>query len=277
MTALRQRLRPIPQSPVWHPEGDVWVHTHMVRYSMRDAMDVALGDCDDHPCLSLLNFDLTREEEKLLSVAAWMHDIGKIETTTLNIRGHRIPYIGLLKWIERFGRWQAIGHERPKHFKNQMRKLAGTLWERVWRSMRMSDKTDLFFVIKHHMRLANVNESNAAMKLGFGRRYTRKWINAEGQYKNKRRIKLLILLILMDRFGQDLPDPHIRSKKTLTSLQQGADRFKRRLGEAQSAPAPNDPVAFVESLAGKPEQIVRMAFRGKFGRDASPEEIGVLS
>ncbi len=69
-------LQGVPQDPIYHPEGDVWIHTLMV-------VDV----------MSRLHSD-DKEENLYLSLAALCHDLGKSNTT---------------KKID--GRIRAIGHE----------------------------------------------------------------------------------------------------------------------------------------------------------------------
>lgn len=61
-----------PQDPVWHPEGDVFVHTcHVV-----DAMAKL---CDEH--------SISGDDRVVLIFAALLHDVGKPETTVLNDEG----------------------------------------------------------------------------------------------------------------------------------------------------------------------------------------------
>ncbi len=59
------RLAGVPQDPVWHPEGDVLVHTLMV-------LDRARAIADE----------LVPEAREVLLLAALCHDLGKPETTT---------------------------------------------------------------------------------------------------------------------------------------------------------------------------------------------------
>jgi|KBSMisStandDraft_5_1062788.scaffolds.fasta_scaffold213591_1 tRNA nucleotidyltransferase (CCA-adding enzyme) len=65
-------LQGCPQDPQWHPEGDVWTHT---LYVVDEAARVAQRD------------GLTREERRLLALAALCHDLGKPATTAM-IDGH---------------------------------------------------------------------------------------------------------------------------------------------------------------------------------------------
>ena len=71
----------VPQSPIWHPEGDVWVHTMMCVDQMKKMLD-------KHSHMD--------EKEKLKFMFAILsHDLGKATTTT----------------IEEDGRIRSIGHE----------------------------------------------------------------------------------------------------------------------------------------------------------------------
>ncbi len=69
-------LRGCPQDPIWHPEGDVWVHTAHV---MDCFAEERLGD---------------EWEDLVVGFACLCHDLGKPATTT---------------WID--GRWRSPGHE----------------------------------------------------------------------------------------------------------------------------------------------------------------------
>lgn len=60
------RLADVPQDPIWHPEGDVLVHTLMVLDRAREIAAEVEG-----------------EAREVLMFAALCHDLGKPETTTL--------------------------------------------------------------------------------------------------------------------------------------------------------------------------------------------------
>jgi len=57
-----QELRDCPQDPIYHAEGDVWIHTKMV---MEALMDMAYWP------------QLEEESQKALFWSAVMHDIAK--------------------------------------------------------------------------------------------------------------------------------------------------------------------------------------------------------
>jgi tRNA nucleotidyltransferase (CCA-adding enzyme) len=70
-------LREVPQDPVWHPEGDVFVHTRLVVDRARELID-----------------DLPYSRQVTVMLAALAHDFGKPSTT---------------EFLE--GRWRSRGHE----------------------------------------------------------------------------------------------------------------------------------------------------------------------
>lgn len=97
------RLVGVPQDPVWHPEGDVFVHTLMVVDRAREIAG-SLGE----------------DETEILLLAALCHDLGKPETTTVD--GERIrslahesasarrtrDWLGALRFPERVVRTVAV-------------------------------------------------------------------------------------------------------------------------------------------------------------------------
>ena len=67
----------IPQSPIWHPEGDVWVHTMMALDTMQEE-------------LKIKNEKLKMKEKQKLTFlfAILCHDLGKAVSTTVDDEGN---------------------------------------------------------------------------------------------------------------------------------------------------------------------------------------------
>lgn len=61
-----EQMKQTPQSPIYHGEGDVYTHTMMVYDALKTLPEY---------------MELTENQQKILSLAALMHDIGKISTT----------------------------------------------------------------------------------------------------------------------------------------------------------------------------------------------------
>jgi len=66
----------VPQSPIWHPEGDVWVHTMMV---LDEMAYLCREEC---PCV-----DSEKQRLKFL-FATLCHDLGKAVSTTVDTEGN---------------------------------------------------------------------------------------------------------------------------------------------------------------------------------------------
>jgi len=267
MSSLRDKLSPIPQHPGHHPEGDVFTHTRMVRQAMPQALTL-LKQAQQEPNSSLsgFDFDLTPEEVKLLRASAWFHDIGKAGTTTLNIGGQHFPHSKGLEKFASWGSWQSLGHSYPKAFKPQMRELQGTPWEAMWNKMSTSDKSDLFFIVKHHMGTRHASP-------GFGRGSTEKFVGPNGKYKNTRRIKLLIVILVMDALGRGIADPQGSGVETIQDLEQGATKPWAVPQSQQSQPAPDDPTEFLKKYKSKSSDLLGRMFQGKFGREPTEDEV----
>jgi len=67
-----------PQNPVWHPEGDVWIHTCMV-------LDNA----------AKLRHNIPEEWRLAYMFGALLHDVGKPSTTTPDLRAHGHDVAGI--------------------------------------------------------------------------------------------------------------------------------------------------------------------------------------
>lgn len=194
-----------------------------------------------------LDSDLSESDMNLLRIGAWMHDIGKASATTITK-----------------GKIQAIGHENPEHFEPMMQRL-GQPWKRMYDQASGEDKQDLWFMIQHHMNLTNS---------GFSKKLLMQLLDKTGKFINDRKIKLLLILIMMDQSGRlslndlngDAALPGISNNMRNSAV---SARFLKA-----SAPATDDPIAFVNQMRtrGLIGQQIRAAFQGKFGRPPSPDE-----
>ena len=82
---------------------------------------------------------------------------------------------------------------------------------------------------------------------------------------------------MMDRLGRGFPkEKRIQEAlDTIQAFQTCADDLVYRLNKPQTQPAPNDPKEFIRHLSGKPKRIIAMAFKGKFDREPTEEELMV--
>ena len=259
MSSLRSMLRGVPQSPKHHPEGDVYAHVRLVRRSLEDAVKMLSERARGVDSFRLIDFAINEKNESLLlRAAAWLHDIGKVTAT---IR-------------KESGAWSAVGHDRPRHFLPQLRRLGGS-WRRMWMRADFEVRKDLLFLIRWHMAFSQ-SKGDAAL----GKARARRWISDDGAYRPIRRIKLLLVLIVADRMGRGFADRHERGAKAVeTMIEATADRVRDAERNRRAAiKPPEDPVEFLRYLASwqKPLDVCLRAFEGKFGRAPSREELSLI-
>lgn len=192
-------LKSVPQNKKHHAEGDVFTHTRMVRSRLPMAINFVKNEQLKNPdsVFSNLDMNITPQEEKILKMAAWFHDIGKASATKVDLDTGKIT---------------AHAHEHPKHYMPQIEKLQGPLKD-IYNSLSESDKDILHFIIDNHMSLNQ--ETGLPKKL---------WtiiFDDDGKIKNEIKPKLLITLMIMDRTGrirgEDF-EPHIQSFKQKQEL-----------------------------------------------------------
>ncbi|MBE5779490.1 MAG: HD domain-containing protein [Clostridiales bacterium] len=63
-----EKMKQVPQHPLWHGEGNVWIHTKMVCEALVETQEYHL---------------LSRVQQQVLALAALFHDVGKISCTRM--------------------------------------------------------------------------------------------------------------------------------------------------------------------------------------------------
>jgi tRNA nucleotidyltransferase (CCA-adding enzyme) len=167
----------VPQNPKNHPEGSVYRHTKMVRAALNPAIKLLQSKQEADPSGPLSNLDLNfnQADINILRLGALLHDIGK---------GEALNPITL----------SAHGHETPEVFEKAMKGL-GDIWKYMYDKADQTEKDDLWWIIKYHMSLKDdVGFQNKALK--------KELLDDNGKYRNERRVKLLLVLLLMDRMGR---------------------------------------------------------------------------
>lgn len=181
-TSFKDLLEPVPQNPEHHAEGNVLKHTRMVRKSLDTVKNLLSKESNKFPFKNI-NFNLNNKEEKILKMAAWLHDIGKASATT----------IGGKHWSNGGeGKIQAIDHQKSNHYLPMIDKLHPTVKDML-NTLSQDELSDLYFCIDNHM---NLRDGKLSRRLG------NLILDKDGNYKNERRIKILIYLIIMDRTGR---------------------------------------------------------------------------
>lgn len=279
MESIYKRLTDVPQRPDFHAEGPVNVHSRMVRQQLDAAISQLKSLANDpNGAFSNIDTEFSEEDRNVLRLAAWLHDLGKgnatryaDDETSLKDR------LGDTPWRDAnidLNKLRAPKHEMPWNFNPAVKELLQSpLWQQIANSSSFEDKKDLWFVIKNHMALGEMGFKKDLLKANG-------LVDENGKFKNTRRVKLLLTFIFMDRLGrQGKKDPYDTVDAMNASAKKVADRRLR-----QSQPAPENEREFIQMMlprvAGKPDNhrfsIIRGAFKGKFGRDISDDEIRSL-
>jgi tRNA nucleotidyltransferase/poly(A) polymerase len=260
-SSLRDQLL-VPQNPKHHPEGHVARHTYMVRSSLPKAIELLQKQQLIDQSLSNLDLNFNQNDMNILRLAALLHDIGKSVTTD--------PV-----------KLTAYGHDEPQNFEKAMQSL-GPTWQKMYANSSPEDKADLWFMIQHHMGLHDTD--------GFrSHKLKVELMDQDGKYKNERKIKLLLVLLLMDRMGRGGSKDFDRVKAKQFSLDNTVDGLKglngigassqwmkdrtQKILANQNKPSANDPLVFVQELRtkGKSNEVIKQALLSKF--KLSPENI----
>jgi tRNA nucleotidyltransferase/poly(A) polymerase len=261
----KSSLSGVPQDPHHHPEGDVLNHVRLVRKAIPRAiqeLQQLQHDPQVGPALGDLDFNLNPQEQQIVILAAWLHDVGKASATT----------IGGMPWQASGadGKIQAIGHQDPEHYEPQLQKLSQVAPPETTQ-LYLQNKPLLDFLIQHHMDFAAGGFSKNFLSRYFG----------NGRVLNTPEMKLLLVLMWADRIGRANPEQVIRQalEKAAGLLSGSAERSRRREFniQNQSKPFAGSPDEFAQMLGtramARNQKI--LALKGKFP-SLSDEEIARL-
>ncbi len=178
-SSLKQILKPVPQNPKHHAEGDVFTHTRMVRSRLPLAINfIKKEQLNPESVFHNLDLNLSKQELKILRLAAWFHDIGKASANKID------PDTGKIS---------SHGHENSQHYMPMLNKLSGSL-KTIYESLSLVEKDILHFIIDNHMSLQ--------VGSGFPKKLYEIIFDENGKIKNEEKPKLLVIFILMDRTGR---------------------------------------------------------------------------
>lgn len=255
-SSLRDLLKPVPQNPKHHEEGNVYNHTRMVRKSLGIAKFLLSKESKIKP-FENIDFELNEKEEKILKICAWLHDIGKASATTID--GNHWSLGGS-------GKVQAIGHDKPDHYQPMIDKI-NPIARKMLDNLTAQELSDVYFCIDNHMGLNNGLFSKRIMNL---------IIDADGNYKNETKIKLLLYLIVMDWCGRISGEKGGENGGTaaIQGFKNSAKEFENKNKRVKISI--EDPIEFLKSLKGKKLNIIYTAFQNKFNREPSKEELSVV-
>lgn len=236
-------LSGVPQDKEHHPEGDVLAHSRMVRKSIPKAIDELKKLRQTLPdILGQVDFSVSEEEFKVLSLAAWLHDIGKVSTTTIDGQ--------FWKSSSSSGKIQSIGHQYVENYLSHISDLGE--FAPLETIELFTKHYDLIkFLIQRHMDL---------MIGGFSRFIISSYFDS-GKVKNRVEIKLLLILIWADRMGRQRYD----LSRIVASLV-AASRKNIQRSQPQSQPFTGTRDEFLAMLRqkGLTDAQIETALKGKY-------------
>lgn len=245
-------LRDVPQNLDHHPEGHVLNHVRLVRKSIAAAIqelnnlktDPVLGDV-----LANLDFNLDSEDMKILNIAAWLHDIGKLTSTT-------IDGIHFASAPNKDGKIQAIGHETPAHYQPQIDKLSG-LAPKELVDFYKTHVDVINFLIERHMDFAHGGFPKSVISSYFD----------NGRIRGDKKMKLLLVLMWADKMGRGKAPNLADNVKKLIDASKRSRSMQARM-DNQSKPfsgTEDDFRAMLRSRGLDPESV-EAAVRAKFAK-----------
>lgn len=208
-----QLLRPIPQDPKHHPEGNVLAHTLLVRRSIPQAVRHLLQLKTIEPWSTILqDIDVVPDarQMKILKLATWLHDIGKIPATTITTDS------GSRHWTEpgETGKIRSLRHEDPEYYQPEIDKLVGITPKEIKKTY--DENKSLFdFLIQRHMDVS---------KGGFPKSFVAEYFK-NGILVPDEKIKLLLILIYSDKMGRK-PQSEESIEKNDQALKTASEKSK---------------------------------------------------
>jgi tRNA nucleotidyltransferase/poly(A) polymerase len=236
----------VPQDPTHHPEGDVLTHVRMVRKQIPTAIQELqqLQAGTNSPLshvFSDINFRISPQEEQIVSLAAWLHDIGKPTATTVGGEPWDQPGVQ--------GKIQSIGHQSPQHYEPQLEKLKQVAPPETL-ALYTQHRDLINWLIEHHMDL-------------YQGRFSKKFVAEHfdnGKLINSPQIKLLLILMWADKMGRN---PESTIQGIAQSSQASVDQTQRA---AKQQPFEGSPTEFAGLLKqrGVAPQFRMRSMKNKF-------------
>jgi tRNA nucleotidyltransferase/poly(A) polymerase len=191
----------------------------MVRNAVFPALQMLQQKQSEDPDgpLSNLDLNLSKDEQRLLRIAALLHDIGKSTAT---------------KPHPKTGKIGAFGHETPKFYKPAMEKLS-PFWKNIRDKVPQQDLEDFEFLMQNHMKLGDEGIEKKALR--------KEMLDDEGKYKNERKYKVLLAIWMADRMGRGKPEgqeqwgPEERKAHAQGNVEQGQGRIDSMYAAAELA------------------------------------------
>lgn len=188
-------LRDVPQDAKHHPEGDALTHTKLVRKAIPKAIK-ELNALKTRPVfneiLAEINFNVSDEDLKILYISAWLHDIGKSNSTTIGgVNFNFLRQFDLLYQNDP-SKIRSIGHDNKQHYLPALRNLEVVSPQQT-KNLYKNSSDLINFLIDHHM--------NFTRPEGFSNSFIKEYF-LNGKALDNRRLKLLLILMWADKMGR---------------------------------------------------------------------------
>lgn len=247
--AYSDALRDVPENPQHHPEGTTLKHVRLVRRAISAAAQ-ELQNLKFAPVfgeiLSDLDFSLSDDDMGVLTMAAWLHDVGKSTATTVD----GIPFRDAPNLS---GKIQAINHEKPEHYDPQISKLISLAPSSTIRFYD-SNRELINFLIERHMDFAHGGFPNRVISAHFD----------AGKVKNERPIRLLLVLMWADKIGR-AKAPDLASN--MNKLREAAAKsLKRPPVKKQVFSGSEEEFRSMLKSKGLSDESIESAILAKFGK-----------
>lgn len=247
----RDRMQNTPENKTHHPEGDSWSHVKLVYKAIIGRAQQELQNLkinsDASYILSDIDFSLTTEEQKILNLSAFLHDIAKPETVSADKQMFLFP-----PGREVSGKVQAIGHDDPKFFIPAIERYRPYAKKEI-QDLYDHNKELIDFLISRHMDHT---------KTVFPKQFLSSYFE-NGKLKNDQKIKLLLVLMWADMLG----------RAGSPNTQQGVDLLLRSAEKSKPKPQKKSFSGSVEEFRillkskGLPEVEIEKAIKSKFGNN----------
>lgn len=258
----KDALKDIPQNLNHHKEGSVLNHVRLVRKSVQRAIQELKSLKNNNPeisfILSDIDFNLSLEEQRIVNLAAWLHDIGKATSTKMDGENFDKKH---LNWDKEEYQGKPLlsikisspEHERSKHYAPQIEKLKKEAPIEIV-NLYESNKELFDFLIDNHMQFTN-GPSKDFIKNNF----------ENGKLKNEKRLKLLMVLMWADKMGRaGGGSTELNTNKLIVASKKNLESTAIKPSKKPFEGSVEDFKALLRSR-GIPEDQIKNAVANKFG------------
>lgn len=263
--AYSQSLKPIPQDPKHHPEGNVLTHIKLVRKAIPQAIEYVKQLKTKEPFSTILqdiDIEPSPDQLQLLKLATWLHDIGKIPTTKVDNKRH---------WTEPGpeGKITSYRHEDQEFYQPEIDKLIDKTPEDI-KKLYSDNKDTLDFLIQRHMDATKMSKDNKGLPQKFIDLFK------DGKLIPTNNNKLLLLLIYSDKMGRK-PQSQESIERNNQALITASQKSKEITDKTKNTQTLNNPKDMLQSLKDKklPLDKIYNILKNKFG--LSSQEIDDLN